>query len=81
MQNSYSLTGKTIHRKIKTFMPRIPKFDDSVKNKFSTSEMNNGDCFCVNSNILKSSVVMLDPCEICESNPGLKFIVWIHVTR
>ena len=34
-------------------------------------KMNNGECFCVNSNILKLSVAMSDPCENWESTPGL----------
>ena len=51
----------------------------SVQNKFSTRIMNNGVCFCVhgvNSDILKHSVAMSDPCENWESTPGLKLIVW-----
>ena len=37
--------------------------------------MNNGECFCVNSDILKHSVAMSDPCENWESTPGLKLMV------
>ena len=38
--------------------------------------MDNGVCFCVNSDILKHSVAMSDPCENRESIPGLKLMVW-----
>ena len=37
--------------------------------------MNNGECFCVNSDNLKPSVAMPDPCENWESTPGLKVMV------
>ena len=47
----------------------------SVRNKFSTWKMNNGECLSVNSNILKHSVALSDPCENWESTPGLKRMV------
>ena len=40
-------------------MTCIPQFEDTVcKTKFSTWKMNNGECFCVNSDVLKYSVAM-----------------------
>ena len=47
----------------------------SVQNKFSTWNINIGECFCVNFDILKHSVAMSDPCENWESTPGIKRIV------
>ena len=37
--------------------------------------MNKGECFCVNSDILKHSVAMSDPCENWESTPDLTCMV------
>ena len=50
---------------------------DMQRAKFKCDEkMNNGECFCVNSDILKHSVAMSDPCENLELTPGLKLMVW-----
>ena len=38
--------------------------------------MNNGKCFCVNSDILKQPVAKSDPYANWESTPGLKLMVW-----
>ena len=43
----------------------------SVQNKFSTCKMNNGECFCVNSDVLKYSDAMLDP--VCGQKPSQTF--------
>ena len=57
-------------------MPCIPQFEDTVcKTKFSTWKMNNGECFCVNSDVLKYSVAMSDSCENWESTPGPNVMV------
>ena len=47
-----------------------------MQNTFSTSHRNNGECFCVNSAILKHSVAMSGPCENWEWTLSLKPIIW-----
>ena len=45
-----------------------------MQNKFSTWKMNNGECFYINSDILKYSIAMSDLCENWESTPGPKLM-------